>query len=253
LDGSRHFIGPEEAIDIQVSLGADIMMAFDECVPYPSDYKYVRNSVELTSRWAQRCLDRRGEIKQALFGIVQGGMYPDLRERSARELTDMAFEGYAIGGLSVGEDQKTRLEMISAVKPFLPDDKPVYLMGVGRPEDLVESVPLGVDMFDCVMPTRNARNGTLFTRFGKLNIKNTRYVEDEQPVDGRCGCYTCQNFSRAYLRHLFMSKELLSYRLNTIHNLFYYAELMREMREAIKENSMFAFKEMFYKNQMLEN
>jgi len=189
LDGSRHFIGPEEAIEIQRALGADIIMAFDECAPYPSDYEYVLNSVRLTSLWAGRCLEHKAGHGQALFGIVQGGMYRDLREMSARELVDMGFDGYALGGLSVGEDRETRLRVIRETRGILPDDKPVYLMGVGTPEDLVEAVMLGVDMFDCVMPTRNARNGTLFTTKGKLTIKNARYVDDESPVDENCGCY----------------------------------------------------------------
>ena len=246
LDGSRHFIGPEEAMDIQKALGADIVMAFDECAPYPADYEYVLNSVKLTSRWAKRCLEHKDGGKQALFGIVQGGMYNDLRERSARELTEMGFDGYALGGLSVGEDRETRLRVIMETIKFLPQDKPVYLMGVGTPEDLVEAVALGVDMFDCVMPTRNARNGTLFTTKGKLIIKNARFVNDERPVDEDCPCYTCSNYSRAYLRHLFMSREILSYRLNTIHNLYYYSRLMSEMRQAISEDNLGGYRSNFY-------
>ena len=246
LDGSRHFIGPEEAIEIQRALGADIIMAFDECAPYPSDYEYVLNSVRLTSLWAGRCLEHKAGHGQALFGIVQGGMYRDLREMSARELVDMDFDGYALGGLSVGEDRETRLRVIRETRDFLPDDKPVYLMGVGTPEDLMEAVMLGVDMFDCVMPTRNARNGTLFTTKGKLTIKNARYVDDESPVDENCGCYTCSNYSRAYLRHLFMAREILAYRLNTIHNLHYYAHLMAEMRQAIREDRLAGYRDKFY-------
>jgi len=251
LDGSRHFIGPEEAMEIQKALGADIIMAFDECVPYPADYKYVLNSVRLTSLWARRCLQNSGSENQALFGIVQGGVYQDLREMSARELVEMDFAGYALGGLSVGEDKETRLRIIAESKRLLPDDKPVYLMGVGTPEDLVESVMLGVDMFDCVLPTRNARNGTLFTAKGKLVIKNARYIDDERPVDENCHCYTCSNYSRAYLRHLFLAKEILAYRLNTTHNLYYYSHLMAEMRKAIIEDKMGTFRATFYENQEL--
>ena len=249
IDGSRHFVGPEESIEIQEALGADIIMAFDECAPYPSDYEYVRNSVRLTSLWARRCLERKNTNEQAIFGVVQGGMYRDLREMSARELVDMGFDGYALGGLSVGEDKLTRIRVIKDVIGLLPDDKPIYLMGVGTPQDLVEGVMLGVDMFDCVMPTRNARNGTLFTRKGRITIKNARYAEDERPIDKACRCYTCSRFSRAYLRHLFMAKEILAYRLNTIHNLFYYSELMAEMRQAIKRDSFDDYRDNFLKLQ----
>jgi len=246
LDGSRHFISPEKSMDIQKALGADIIMAFDECAPYPSDYQYILDSVRLTGRWASRCLEHGAEWKQAIFGIVQGGMYNDLREMSAKELVDMGFDGYALGGLSVGEDSDTRIEVIRETVKFLPLDKPVYLMGVGTPRDLLEAVILGVDMFDCVLPTRNARNGTLFTHNGKLVIKNSCHADDERPVDERCGCYTCSNFSRAYLRHLFMSKEILAYRLNTIHNLYYYSHFMAEIRNAIRKDRIEAFREAFY-------
>jgi queuine tRNA-ribosyltransferase len=253
LDGSRHFIGPEEAIKIQKSLGGDIIMALDECAPYPCDYKYVLNSVKLTSLWARRCLECNNGKGQSLFGIVQGGMYSDLREMSAKELVEMGFDGYALGGLSVGENRDTRLQIIKETTPFLPDEKPVYLMGVGAPVDLVEAVMSGIDMFDCVMPTRNARNGTLFTTKGRLTIKNARYVDDIKPIDENCQCYTCSNFSRAYLRHLFMSKEILAYRLNTIHNIYYYTHLMTEMKHAIKENRMDLFRQTFDKNQEQQN
>ena len=249
LDGSKHFIGPEEAINIQKALGADIIMTFDECAPYPSDYEYVRNSVRLTSLWARRCLNLMDGSNQALFGIVQGGMYRDLRELSAGELTAMGFDGYALGGLSVGEDRDTRLRVIKDTIEFLPEDRPVYLMGVGSPEDLVESVTHGIDMFDCVMPTRNARNGTLFTTNGRLVIKNARYVDDERPIDENCQCYTCAHFSRSYLRHLFMAKEILAYRLNTIHNLYYYCHLMHEIRQAIREDTFTDYRKEFYKLQ----
>jgi queuine tRNA-ribosyltransferase len=246
IDGSRHFIGPEEAIDIQETLGADIMMAFDECAPYPSEYAYVRRSVELTTSWARRCLERKKRDDQALFGIVQGGMYPDLREISARGLVEMGFDGYALGGLSVGEDRDTRQRVIRETVDFLPSEKPVYLMGVGTPEDILEAVTLGVDMFDCVMPTRNARNGTLFTTAGRMTIKNARYAEDNRPVDESCHCYTCAKYSRAYLRHLFMAREILSYRLNTIHNLAYYSRLMGDIRTAIREDRLMEYRATFY-------
>jgi len=191
-------------------------------------------------------LERPRNPSQALFGIVQGGVYRDLRERSARELVEMDFDGYAIGGLSVGEDVPTRLKVIAETRPLLPDHKPVYLMGVGRPEDLLEGVRQGVDMFDCVMPTRNARNGSLFTSDGVLAIKNARYRDDERPIDEACGCYTCTHYTRVYLRHLFMARELLVYRLNTIHNLSYYARFMEDIRKAIREDRFSAFREAFY-------
>jgi len=249
IDGSRHFIGPEEAIEIQETLGADIIMAFDECAPYPADHGYVQRSVELTTSWARRCLKRKKRSDQALFGIVQGGMYADLREISARELVKMGFDGYALGGLSVGEDRATRERVIRETVDFLPLEKPVYLMGVGTPEDIVEAVSMGVDMFDCVMPTRNARNGTLFTSSGRISIKNARYAEDDRPVDEQCRCYTCTHYSRAYLRHLFMAREILSYRLNTIHNLAYYSRLMADIRTAVRENAFLKFRATFFTSQ----
>ena len=245
IDGSTHFLGPEEAMDIQQSLGSDIIMAFDECAPYPADYDYVLNSVRLTQRWAERCLIKKVP-NQALFGIVQGGMYPELREMSAKGLVDMGFDGYALGGLSVGEDKTTRQRVIAGTVPFFPDEKPIYLMGVGTPEDIIDGVIAGIDMFDCVMPTRNARNGTLFTSRGKVTIKNACYLEDPRPVDEACECYTCQNYSRAYLRHLFVARELLSYRLNSIHNLHYYTRLMEKIREAIYEDRMNQFRDEYF-------
>jgi queuine tRNA-ribosyltransferase len=246
IDGSSHFIGPEEAVDIQRALGADIIMALDECVPYPADHSYVTQSVQRTSLWARRCLDRTRDPSQALFGIVQGGVYRDLRERSAGELVGLDLDGYAIGGLSVGEDAPTRVRVIEETRPLLPDHKPIYLMGMGRPEDLLEGVRRGVDMFDCVMPTRNARNGSLFTSRGVLAIKNACYGEDERPIDETCGCYTCTHYSRAYLRHLFMARELLVYRLNTIHNVSHYVRFMEDIRKAIREERFWAFREAFY-------
>ncbi len=242
LDGSRHFIGPEEAVQIQKALGADIIMAFDECVPYPSDHRYVENSVHLTRVWAERCLDAKRAPHQALFGIVQGGMYPDLREMSAKGLVNLAFDGYALGGLSVGEDAETRNRVVTETRKFLPDEKPVYLMGVGTPEDILAAVRQGVDMFDCVMPTRNARNGTLFTTQGRLNIKNAAFLEDERPIDKNCGCYTCTHYSRAYLRHLYMSRELLAYRLNTIHNIYFYVHFLERIKKAIQADQLDGFR-----------
>ena len=245
LNGSKHFIGPKEAMEIQRSLGADIIMAFDECVAYPADYEYVLNSVKLTSLWARRCIEYKEENNQALFGIVQGGTYRDLRELSARELAEMDFDGYALGGLSVGEGRDIRERIIKETLPFLPEDKPVYLMGLGTPEEIIDAVILGVDMLDCVLPTRNARNGTLFTSSGQLVIKNARYTEDPQPPDENCDCYTCSHYSRAYLRHLFMAKELLAYRLNTIHNLYYYSRLMDDIRRAIREERLAEYRDKF--------
>jgi len=245
VDGSTHFIGPREAMEIQKALGADVIMAFDECAPFPADYDYVRNSVRLTSQWARVCIECTHGDSQALFGIVQGGMHPELRAQSAREIVAMGFDGYALGGLSVGEDRATRQKVVQETVPFLPADKPRYLMGVGKPEDILDGVAAGIDMFDCVLPTRNARNGALFTRLGPLAIKNACYAEDDRPVDEGCSCYTCTHFSRAYLRHLFMAKELLAYRLNTIHNLHYYMGLMTEIREAIREDRFAAFRAVF--------
>jgi queuine tRNA-ribosyltransferase len=251
LDGSLHFISPEKAIEIQRCLGSDIAMVLDECVPHTASRDYVEKSLHLTSRWARRCLDVWHGGEASLFAIVQGGMFDDLRRMSAEQLVAMGFEGYAIGGLSVGEDMITRLNMVEAAKGCLPEQSPVYLMGVGSPEDLVEGALRGVDMFDCVMPTRNARNGMLFTGKGRLSIKNRRYLDDPRPIDEECRCYTCSNFSRAYLRHLFLSKEILSYQLNTIHNLNYYTKLMSDVRDAIRQNALDKFREKFYERQTL--
>jgi len=246
LDGSYHFISPERAIAIQESLGGDIIMCFDECPPYPSDHDYVRRSAELTARWAGRCLDAKRRDDQALFGIVQGGMYRDLRERSAGELCAMGFDGYALGGLSVGEEKGVMYEIMEYCGPLLPQEKPRYVMGIGAPEDLIEGINSGFDMFDCVMPTRNARNGMLFTETGSINIKNALYAEDSAPVDGGCACYVCCNYSRAYLRHLYRSGEILASRLNTWHNLHYYLTLMAEARRAIAEDRFSQFRREFY-------
>ncbi len=248
IDGSRHFLTPEKVVEVQENIGADIIMCLDECVPYPSSYEYTRRSVELTSRWARRCKDAKKPDGAMLFGIIQGGFYKDLRLKSARELIDMGFDGYALGGLSVGEPKSIMWEMIDAVVDLLPQDKPKYLMGVGFPEDIVEGVYRGIDMFDCVIPTRHARNGSLFTREGRINIKHARYVNDENPIDEECKCYTCKTFSRAYLRHLFVSHELSSYFLNTVHNIFFYDNLLKTIREAIQKGSFMIFYEQF-KNQ----
>ena len=246
LDGSTHFLGPEKVMEIQRALGADIIMTLDECVAFGADHDYVLASVKLTEQWARQCLEKRKDNRQALFCIVQGGIYPELREMSARGLVSMGFDGYALGGLSVGEDKEKRERVVRLTSEFLPEEKPIYLMGAGTPEDIIESVKMGVDMFDCVIPTRNARNGMLFTNNGKLIIKNARYAEDSSPIEEGCACYTCSNYSRAYLRHLFLSKEILSFRLNTIHNLYYYARLMSGIRQAIREDRLAEFSHDFY-------
>jgi queuine tRNA-ribosyltransferase len=238
LDGSSHLLTPEKVMEIQRVLGTDIAMVLDECVAYPSPYEYVKASVEQTGRWARRCLQVRREKDPALFAIVQGGIHRDLREKSAETLVEMGFQGYAIGGLSVGEPKSMMLDVLEWTTPLLPENTPRYLMGVGTPEDMLHAVILGVDFFDCVLPTRNARNGTLFTSSGKISIKQAQYAEDPRPVDETCACYTCRHYSRAYLRHLYLSKEILSSRLNTIHNLYYYIGLFRKMKEAIQEGRL---------------
>ena len=241
IDGARLFLTPEISIQIQKDLNSDIVMIFDECTPYPADYKTAAESMRLSLRWARRSRDEHDRLQNtnALFGIVQGGMHEALRDESLAGLKDINFNGFAIGGLSVGEPKEDMMRILAHTAPQLPTDKPRYLMGVGTPEDLMDSVEQGIDMFDCVMPTRNARNGHLFTRFGDLKIKNARYKTEEAPLDPTCSCYTCQNFSRAYLHHLFRAGEILSSILNTIHNLHYYQTLMAEMRNAI-EHGQFA-------------
>ena len=241
LDGSSHFLTPEKVMEIQRTLGTDIAMVLDECVPYPSPYEYVKASAEQTGRWAKRCLQVKREKDPALFAIVQGGVYRDLREKSVQTLVELGFQGYAIGGLSVGEPKSMMLDVLEWTTPFLPENPPRYLMGVGTPEDIINAVILGVDFFDCVLPTRNARNGTLFTSSGKISIKQAQYAEDQRPVDETCDCYTCRHYSRAYLRHLYLSKEILSSRLNTIHNLYYYINLLKKIREAIQKNRLLDF------------
>jgi len=241
IDGSRHFFSPERSVEIQNALGADIIMNFDECTPYPCDYEYAKNSMELTTRWAKRCKSAH-KGKQLLFGIIQGSIYHDLRRKSAEDLAEMSFDGYAIGGLSVGEEAEIMYNIIGYTTPMMPIDKPRYLMGVGTPENIVEAVSLGIDMFDCVLPTRNARNGSLFTTEGMLKIKNAKYKRDFTHLDPNCGCYTCANFTKAYLRHLFIANEILAHRLHTIHNLHFYMSLMRGIRKAIEDNTFFRLK-----------
>lgn len=237
IDGSKHFISPERAIDIQNALGADIIMAFDECPPQPSDYNYLKSSMEMTLRWAERCKKGHRNRNQLLFGIVQGGMEKDLRQASVQGTVGINFPGYAIGGMSVGEEKELMYETLAYTAPLLPKDKPRYLMGVGTPEDIVYGVSCGVDMFDCVMPTRNARNGSLFTTAGTIKIRNAKYKADFTPLDANCVCYTCQYFTRAYLRHLYVENEILAHRLHTLHNLHFYLSLMRGIRQAIGEGT----------------
>lgn len=246
LDGARCVLTPESAIGVQEALGADIIMPLDECPPYPAQRAYIEESMMRTHRWAKRCKEAKTNPAQALFGIVQGGMHADLRQASVNALVHIGFDGYALGGLSVGEEKAVMREVVSLSAPLLPEAAPRYLMGVGTPEDLVEGVASGIDMFDCVMPTRNARNGTLFTRGGKLVIKNGLYERDARPVEEGCLCYACRNYSRAYLRHLFMAGEMLASMLNTAHNLYYYCSLMRRMRGAINEGRFAEFKKGFY-------
>lgn len=241
VDGSRVFMGPEESMAVQKKLGSDIVMIFDECTPYPATEKEAAESMELSLRWAERSLKAFEGNPNALFGIVQGGMYDHLRERSAAALTDMDFHGYAIGGLSVGEPKDLREQVLAATTPLLPKDKPRYLMGVGKPEDILAAVLMGVDMFDCVMPTRNARNGYLFTWDGVVKIRNAKHQYDTTPIDEDCGCYTCQHFSKAYLRHLDRCGEMLGSRLNTIHNLYFYQQFMAAIRQAIEDNRIDVF------------
>jgi len=248
VDGSLHFLGPDKAMEIQCALGSDIAMAFDECTPYPAEYDYAQKSLELTTKWAGQCkgyLERkRGEAVglPSLFGIVQGGMYKDLRTRSLEELAGIGFDGYAVGGLSVGESKEEMYDIIAHIGPRMPAVQPRYLMGVGDLRDVLVAVADGFDMFDCVMPTRNARNGTLFTSRGRISIKRTEFRDDPSALDPDCGCYTCRNYSKAYLRHLFMAKEILSMRLNTLHNLYFYLDFFGKMRRAIEENRFDAFR-----------
>ncbi|MFU8836668.1 MAG: tRNA guanosine(34) transglycosylase Tgt [Thiohalomonadaceae bacterium] len=246
VDGAKVFMGPEESMAVQRALGSDIVMIFDECTPYPATEAEARSSMELSLRWAARSKDAHDNNPNALFGIVQGGMYPHLRRESLAGLLEIGFDGYAIGGLSVGEPKEEMLATLEGIAPHMPVDEPRYLMGVGKPEDIVEAVRRGVDMFDCVMPTRNARNGHLFTSEGVIKIRNSRYQHDTAPLDPRCDCYTCRNYSRAYLRHLDKTGEMLGPRLNTIHNLYYYQTLMKGLRGAIADGQLEDFVNEFY-------
>ena len=254
LDGSSHLLTPGKVIDIQNCLGADIIMCLDDCIQYPATREDSLAALEITTKWAQRCKQAWQETKNgsnALFGIVQGGMFRDLRQRSAEELMKIDFPGYAVGGLSVGEPAEVMLEMADDTLPTLPETKPKYIMGVGTPENLIELVALGTDMFDCVLPTRNARNGQMFTQYGTVNISNAQYKDDTEPLEPGCECYTCRHYSRAYLRHLYMARELLAYRLNTIHNIHYFISFMKQIREAIVKDEFESFRKNFYRK--LEN
>lgn len=248
IDGSKQFLSPERATEIQMALGADIIMAFDECVPYPADFEYARQSTKRTTRWAERCKNTLVRDDQALFGIVQGGMYKELRSMSVRDLVALDFPGYAVGGLSVGEPKEVMYEILEHTVCQLPKSKPRYLMGVGTPDCLVEGVMHGIDMFDCVFPTRVARNGTAMTWQGRLVVKNAEYARDFAPIDEKCGCYACQNFSRAYIRHLLKADEIFGLRLTTTHNLYFLLDFMRKMRQAILEDRFVAFRNEFLAN-----
>ena len=252
LDGSRLFLSPEDAVAVQEALGSDVMMALDTCIPYPASREEAARATALTNRWARRCREAQHHTGQLLFGIVQGGMFLDLRLDAMAELADIGFDGYALGGFSVGEPKEEMLSLLAACVHRMPEDRARYLMGVGTPEDLVEGVFHGLDMFDCVMPTRNARNGMLFTSQGKLVIKNACYLKDERPPDENCSCSVCRNYSRAYLRHVFISNEIIACMLNSIHNLHYYCDLMAQMRRAIEEDRFFDFRNEFYRRRGME-
>ncbi|MCT4583710.1 MAG: tRNA guanosine(34) transglycosylase Tgt [Peptostreptococcaceae bacterium] len=248
LDGSKHFISPEKAIEIENALGADIIMAFDECAPYPADRMYVKDSLERTTRWLERCIKaHKKPQEQGLFGIIQGGMYKDLRKQSAQEILQYDLPGYAVGGLSVGEPKEMMYDVLEYTTPFMPKDKPRYLMGVGSPDDLLEAVLRGIDMCDCVLPTRIARNGTVFTSQGKVVIRNATYARDFSPLDPECDCPTCKNYSRAYLRHLVKCNEILGARLLSYHNLHFLIKLMEDARQAIMDDRFLTFKKEFFK------
>ena len=247
IDGSKHFMTPEKAIDLQNTIGADIIMCFDECAPAGADYEYTKNSMEMTTRWAKRCKDsHKYPEDQALFGIVQGGMYEDLRAQSVKELTEIDFPGYSIGGLSVGESKDVMYRILDATVPLLPKDKPRYLMGVGSLDALFEGVIRGIDMFDCVLQSRIARNGTAFTSHGKVVVRNATYKEDFSPVDSECDCFVCRNYTRAYIRHLIKCNEILGARLLTYHNLYFTLVTMKRIRQAIMDDNLLAYKEAFF-------
>jgi queuine tRNA-ribosyltransferase len=246
IDGSRHFISPEKAVEIQNALGSDIMMAFDECPPYPCEYDYAKESMNITARWAERCLKaHKNTERQALFGIIQGSVFKDLRRESARQITSLGFPGYAVGGLSVGEPKNIMYEMLEEVVPHMPSDKPRYLMGVGSPDSIIEGVIRGIDMFDCVLQTRIARNGTAMTSRGRVVVRNAAYAEDFSPLDPECDCYTCKNYTRAYIRHMLKAGEILGLRLTTFHNLYFTIRLMDKIREAIEGDYLPEFREEF--------
>ena len=253
LDGNKCFLSPEIAIQIQSELGADITMVFDDCTPYPSTYEEAKKSMELSMRWAERSKAEFAQSSGALMGIIQGGMYEDLRHISIEALTKLGFDGYAIGGLSVGEPEVIRKEILSGLMPAIPNDKLCYLMGIGKPEDIVESVRIGVDLFDCVIPTRHARTGFLYTKTGVIKIRNSTYKNDTKPIDETCSCYTCKNYSRAYLHHLDRCGEINACRLQTTHNLHYYQTLMSELRQAIKRERLNQYIDDFYKLRMTKS
>lgn len=246
LDGSRHFLTPEKVMDIEQKLGADIAMCFDECSPYPCTYEEAEKAVTRTSKWAKRCKDAHTREDQALFGIIQGNVFPDLRIRSAEEIVGIDFPGYAIGGLSVGEPKEDMYKILDLTHTLLPQDKPRYLMGVGAPEDLVEGVKRGIDMFDCVLPTRLARHGTAYTHKGKVTLRNATFAQDFAPVDDGCDCYVCQNYSRAYIRHLIKAEEMLAPRLLSYHNIYFLVKLMENIRSAIRTGEFAGFYEQFF-------
>ncbi|OQY28535.1 MAG: tRNA guanosine(34) transglycosylase Tgt [Candidatus Cloacimonetes bacterium 4572_55] len=249
IDGSYHFFTPEKVMEIENSLGPDIIMAFDECTPYPCEFDYARRSMERTSRWLERCIaTHQRPDEQGLFGIVQGSVYPELRARSVELTLSRDLPGYAVGGLSVGEPKEQMYEMMTATLPLMPEEKPRYLMGIGYPEDLIQGVKLGADMFDCVIPTRYGRTGTAWTRFGKLTVKNATYAEDFRPIDDQCSCYSCRNFTRAYIRHLFQVGEILAPHLTTIHNVHFFLSFMTDMRQAIAEERFIEWSQDFLKN-----
>ena len=248
LDGSKHLFTPEKVMKIEEALGADIIMSFDECCPYPSTYEYTKQSMERTTRWAKRCKEAHKDVeKQALFGIIQGGFYEDLREKSANDLIELDFPGYAIGGISVGEPKEEYLKMLYYTAPLMPENKPRYLMGVGSPDYLIEAALAGIDMCDCVLPTRIARNGTAMTWNGKVVVRNATYERDFTPQDPECDCYTCKNYTRAYIRHLVKANEILAVRLLSIHNLRFLTKLMERVRIEIEHDNLLKFKEEFYK------
>ena len=248
LDGSKHLFTPEKVMEIEEALGADIIMSFDECCPYPSTYEYTKQSMERTTRWAKRCKEAHKDVeKQALFGIIQGGFYEDLREKSAKDLIELDFPGYAIGGISVGEPKEEYLKMLYYTAPLMPENKPRYLMGVGSPDYLIEAALAGIDMCDCVLPTRIARNGTAMTWNGKVVVRNATYERDFTPLDPECDCYTCKNYTRAYIRHLVKANEILAVRLLSIHNLRFLTKLMERVRIEIEHDNLLKFKEEFYK------